>query len=124
MLDSLISDNKQIENNFRLWISAKISSSLPVSLLQLTVKVVADSPKVLKLSWTAKNARVATSPMKYLNSLTNKPISGCVRMACEWLVTDEPFASYQQTCCNLIVKTSYPQAASTNLINKPVNDKF
>ena len=47
MLDSLISDIKQIDSNFRLWVSAKISLPLPCSLLQLTVKVVADSPKVL-----------------------------------------------------------------------------
>ncbi|XP_028415382.1 dynein heavy chain 8, axonemal-like isoform X2 [Dendronephthya gigantea] len=47
MLDSLISD-KQIEGNFRLWISAKITSPLPCSLLQLTVKVVADSPKNIR----------------------------------------------------------------------------
>lgn len=50
MLDSLVMtvEDKQIDSNFRLWVSAKISiCHLPCYLLQQSIKVFMDSPKVM-----------------------------------------------------------------------------
>ena len=40
----------------------------------------------------------------------NKPISGCVCMACDSLRTRSLLQVVKQTCCKLIAKTCYPQA--------------
>lgn len=63
MLDSIITDCKNLEGNFRLWISAKISYPLPSSLLLLAVKVVADSPKVF---WGPLNNQDSQTPAVFL----------------------------------------------------------
>ena len=61
---------------------------------------------------TAKNTQAVASLTTSCNRLViNKSISGCVRMACDSLLTSlKSFASCQQTCCKLIVKTCYSQA--------------
>ena len=43
------------------------------------------------------------------------------------LLDDKSVASYQQTCCKLIVKTCYPQALLQVVLtrcNEPANDKL
>ena len=59
----------------------------------------------------------------------NKPISGCVRMACDSLTTsllqvvNRVVARCQQTCCKLIICTGLLQLVSTSC-NKSANDKL
>ena len=54
-----------------------------------------------------KNAEVSTTVLTSCNRLadTNKPTSGCIRMAYGQLVDDKSVVSCYQTCCKLIVKT-------------------
>ena len=56
------------------------------------------------------NARSLVLISSHYQLVIDKPISGCVRMACDSLLTTKSVASCQQTCCKLIVKTCYPQA--------------
>lgn len=46
-LDSFMHETKTVDNEFRLWVSVQPHSDIPSSLLQSSVKIVADSPKVL-----------------------------------------------------------------------------
>ena len=60
-------------------------------------------------SYTAKNTQVATSLLTSCNNL----LQANIRMrshGLRQLVEDKSVASFQQTCCKLIVQTCYQQA--------------
>ncbi|XP_077863125.1 dynein axonemal heavy chain 5-like [Saccoglossus kowalevskii] len=47
-LESLLLDVQNPDPNFRLWITAQITPKIPVRLLQISAKIVVDSPRVMK----------------------------------------------------------------------------
>ena len=57
----------------------------------------------------------------------NKPISGCVRMACDMQLVDDKSVASQQTCSKLIVtcsKSANEKLILTDLLQLDENDKF
>ena len=90
---------------------AKMSWSHDLSALSLHVNTLCPG-------CTAKNAEVARRLLTSSNRLViNKPISECVRMACDSLLTT-----------SVIVKTCYPLASLLQVVstscNKSANDKL
>ncbi|XP_077977225.1 dynein axonemal heavy chain 8-like isoform X3 [Glandiceps talaboti] len=47
-LETLLSENKSPDPNFRVWVAAQITPHIPCRLLQTSAKVVVDSPRVMK----------------------------------------------------------------------------
>ena len=47
-LDSLLIESKNIDSNFRLWISSRDDPLLPSCLLQSSVTVVLETPKMVR----------------------------------------------------------------------------
>ena len=87
----------------------------------ITVQIMLISKKLdLVLEYTAKNPQVATSLFTSCDNLLqvyNKPISGCVCMACD----NKSVASCQQTCCKFLtdlLQVHYFNRLVTTCVNK------